>query len=69
MEHTEKGKRQKMIKYFLIVFIISTGGEAKMLGDLEVKTMDECESRALYINSQEDKLNAACYPKQVAATL
>ena len=69
MEHSEKGKRQTMIKYFLIVFIISTGGEAKMLGDLEVKTMDECESRALYINSQEDKLNAACYPKQVAATL
>jgi hypothetical protein len=58
-----------MIKYFLIVFIISVDGDAKMLGDLEVKTMDECESRALYINTQEDKINAACYPKQVPATL
>lgn len=58
-----------MIKYFLIVFVISTGGDAKMLGDLEVKTMEECEARAVYINSQEDKLNAACYPKQVPATL
>jgi hypothetical protein len=58
-----------MIKYFLIVFIISTGGDAKMLGDLEVKTMDECEARALYINTQEDKINAACYPKQVPTTL
>ena len=58
-----------MIKYFLIVFIISVDGDAKMLGDLEVKTMDECEVRALYINTQEDKINAACYPKQVPATL
>ena len=51
-----------MIKYFLIVFIISTGGDAKMLGDLEVKTMEECEARAVYINDSEEKLNAACYP-------
>ena len=58
-----------MIKYFLIVFIISVDGDAKMLCDLEVKTMDECEARALYINTQEDKINAACYPKQVPATL
>ena len=58
-----------MIKYSLIVFIISVDGDAKMLGDLEVKTMDECEARALYINTQEDKINAACYPKQVPATL
>jgi hypothetical protein len=58
-----------MIKYFLIVFIISVDGDAKMLGDLEVKTMDECEARALYINTQEDKINAACYPKQVPSTL
>jgi hypothetical protein len=58
-----------MIKYFLIVFIISVDGDAKMLGDLEVKTMDECEARALYINTQEDKINAACYPKQVPTTL
>jgi len=58
-----------MIKYFLIVFIISVDGDAKMLGDLEVKTMAECEARALYINTQEDKINAACYPKQVPATL
>ena len=69
MEHSEKGKRQKMIKYFLIVFIINTSGDAKMLGDLEVKTMAECETRAVFINTTEEKLNAACYPKQVAAAL
>ena len=69
MEHSEKGKRQRMIKYFLIVFIINTSGDAKMLGDLEVKTMAECETRAVFINTTEEKLNAACYPKQVAAAL
>lgn len=58
-----------MIKYFLIVFIINTSGDAKMLGDLEVNTMAECEARAIYINTSEEKLNAACYPKQVAAAL
>ena len=62
MEHSEKGKRQKMIKYFLIVFTIQAGGAAQMMGDLEVKTMAECEARAVYINDSEEKLNAACYP-------
>lgn len=58
-----------MIKYFLIVFTIQAGGAAQVMGDLEVKTMDECETRALYINTQKEKLNAACYPTQVPATL
>ena len=69
MEHTEKGKGQKMIKYFLIVFMVQNGGAAQIMGDLEVKTMAECEARALYINDSEEKLNAACYPVTQAAPL
>ena len=53
MEHSEKGKRQKMIKYFLIVFTIQAGGAAQVMCDLEVKTMAECEARAVYINDSE----------------
>jgi hypothetical protein len=51
-----------VIKYFLIVFTIQAGGAAQVMGDLEVKTMAECEARAVYINDSEKKLNAACYP-------
>ena len=62
MEHTEKGKRQTMIKYFLIVFSLTGQGTMQMRGDLEVKTMDECMARALYINDSKVPFNAACYP-------
>ena len=51
-----------MIKYFLIVFSLTGQGTMQMRGDLEVKTMAECEARAVYINDSEEKLNAACYP-------
>ena len=62
MEHTKKSKGQKMIKYFLIVFMVQNGGVAQIMGDLEVSTMAECEARAVYINDSDEYLNAACYP-------
>jgi len=57
-----------MIKIFLIVFTLTSQGTMQMVGDLKVDTIDECVSRAVYINDSEERLNAACYVVTEPAT-
>jgi hypothetical protein len=59
-----------MLKIILIIFSLTPGGQATIMGRYEVKTLDECVVKATYVNSNpENPYNAACYPIETKANL
>lgn len=50
-----------MLKFFVLVFVFSNQYNIRVVGNLEVKTLEECTQKVLEINiSDETPYNAAC---------
>jgi hypothetical protein len=50
-----------MLKFFVLVFVFTNQPNIRVVGNVEVKTLEECTQRVLEINtSPETPYNAAC---------